>query len=329
MEDIMSKVKIWEDYCTHFGLALNDIRPGCEPRVIMSDDFGEHAIVLVHGLTDSPYFMEAIGQYFHDEMGFNVFIPLLDGHGLKNPRGMKNVTLQKWIENVDFAIDTAKAIGDNVRVSIGGLSTGGALSVHRALFKEDDISGAAYLFSAALDLAGEYGDFLEGFLRVGLIKKIVARYDDKSFGERIQDILYGLGLAKNKGEENRLVGDNPFRYSRLDIDGAAQLAALIKVLDDEVKKTTLKQPIFVAHSACDTVADIEGVENLIANHPNNHFFRIEEQFQVNHASVVLKEDVMMSSKNRKYILEKKNPRFMNMMEAAGQFTLNNLEQGGK
>ncbi|NJR32090.1 MAG: hypothetical protein HC778_03495 [Chamaesiphon sp. CSU_1_12] len=52
--------------------------------------------MLVHGLTDSPHFMRDIGEYFCTEMGFDVYIPLLRAHGLKDPQDMKNVSAIEW-----------------------------------------------------------------------------------------------------------------------------------------------------------------------------------------------------------------------------------------
>jgi esterase/lipase len=46
------------------------------------------AIVLVHGLTVSPYFMTAIGDHFFQNLRYNVYLPLLQCHGLKEPKGV-------------------------------------------------------------------------------------------------------------------------------------------------------------------------------------------------------------------------------------------------
>ena len=91
----MPQMKQWQAprYQTLFN--KNAIRPGCEPKIIDHGIKKNNVIVLIHGLTDSPYFMEAIGERFA-LMGFNVLIPLLPGHGLKEPQGMKGVTLEQW-----------------------------------------------------------------------------------------------------------------------------------------------------------------------------------------------------------------------------------------
>ena len=79
------KGKIWEAYYSHFSLSADQIREGCEPRLFDSGKKCKNSIVLVHGLTDSLYFMQAIGHYFHEKMGFNVFLPLLQEHDVRSP----------------------------------------------------------------------------------------------------------------------------------------------------------------------------------------------------------------------------------------------------
>jgi esterase/lipase len=300
----MSETKIWDDYYEHAGLGHQDVRVGNEPRLMLQDEPAENVIVLVHGLTDSPFFMHAIGEYFHAVMGFDVFVPLLAGHGLKEPRGMKDASLEAWMHNVDYALDQAHERNQNAALSIGGLSTGGALSVHRALENLDRITGGVFLFSAALDLAGKYGDihgdFREFILRVGPIARIFAAREDKT----------------------PLIGQHPYRYARMDIDGATQLAKLIAEIDDKIRDAQLGQPLFVAHSEYDSTADIQGVEMLINRSATSEFFRIGKSFAVPHASIALKEHIFAENGSP---LESKNPFFHEMMEAMHRFARQHLQ----
>ena len=45
----MSTIRIWEEYYTRFELARDAVRPQCEPRLLVHDEPGPNAIVLVHG----------------------------------------------------------------------------------------------------------------------------------------------------------------------------------------------------------------------------------------------------------------------------------------
>ncbi len=53
---------IWEGYYTNFGIEPDSVREGCDPQIMVQDQPTEKAIILIHGLTDSPYFMKAIGE---------------------------------------------------------------------------------------------------------------------------------------------------------------------------------------------------------------------------------------------------------------------------
>ena len=296
--------RVWHEYYARFHYFSDDtVRKGCQPRIWDWGQRRKNAVVLVHGLTDSPYFMAAIGRYFHAEMGFNVLLPLLQAHGLKKPDGMRDVSVEEWKRNVEFAIEKAKGMGESV--SIGGLSTGGTLSVFQALTNRD-VDGAVYLFSAALDIAGKIGDAKEWLLRSDFAK-LLDIIDDRIGSD--------------------LIGANPYRYSRMDKGGAKQLSILIKDVENLLAEfdptQQLRLPYFAAHSECDKTAGIDGVEELLkrGDPQKTNFFKIEKYLKVPHAGVVLREDI--KDKDGK-VLEEKNPVFDKMMAAVHKFSEQNL-----
>jgi esterase/lipase len=253
----------------------------------------EKSVVLVHGLTDSPHFMAAIGEFFFHELGHNVYMPLLHCHGLKEPNGMEDVDLAEWKKNVAFAVERARATSQEV--SIGGLSTGGTLSFHAAM-TNPSVTGTLYLFSAALDLAGGL---------VGQLKERLARFPG------LADFLELFEKDQN------LIGPNPYRYAAIDKDGARELAKLLKETDALTRKihgTPLTRKIFAAHSECDDTASIQGIETIrMLTAPGRFtFFRLRKTENVTHASVVLNAPVLAPDGR---ILEEANPRFPQMMEA--------------
>jgi pimeloyl-ACP methyl ester carboxylesterase len=258
----------------------------------------EKAIVLVHGLTDSPYFMTAIATFFFERLEYNVYVPLLHGHGLKEPKGMEGIELDEWKANVNFAIDTAASRAG--QVSIGGLSTGGTLSFYMAA-TNPKINGTLYLFSAALDLAGGIiGDFKEFLLRTPLVEV----------------------FDKNKP----LIGVNPYRYAGMDLDGARELSKLIEETDVLIKdfsqKELFSKRVFAAHSESDSTANIAGIEDLqkVSDPEKFTFFRIPKEKGVSHASLVLKDPIYAPEKTiGDEPLEKANPHFDEMMKAIADF----------
>ncbi len=288
----------WTEYYDRFTYFSSDtVRDGCYPRIMEHPEPTDKAIVLVHGLSDSPHFMTAIGEHFFNTLGYNVYLPLLHCHGLKKPCGMEEVELEEWKANVGFAIKAAAS--KSKQVSVGGLSTGGTLSFYMAIM-HPRVNGALYLFSAALDLAGG---------PMGLIGEIKER-------------LLRTFLADLLDKNEPLIGENPYRYSRVDKDGTQELARLMKETDTMIDFFNADEPFskktFAAHSESDKTADIAEIEALRkVSAPNRFtFFSIPERCEVAHASLVLKKPV--TTTNGK-VLEKANPQFQEMMETISVF----------
>ena len=185
----------WHAYYAEFDayFSTHQVRDGCHPQYKTQEN-ARGSIVLVHGLSDSPYFLRPIANYFYTELKYNVFLPLLHFHGLHEPSGMEGVSLEEWKQNVGWAIAEAAA-ATPARVSVGGLSTGGALSFHAGLLNPQ-VTGEVYLFSAALDLivrgSSVLGDVAERLLRSNIINNALDRLD----------------------KDRPLVGDNTLRMAR-------------------------------------------------------------------------------------------------------------------
>ncbi|MGA9535084.1 MAG: alpha/beta hydrolase [Desulfobacterales bacterium] len=294
--------KEWRAYYERFPYFSTDtVRDGCHPRVFEHEAATGKAIVLCHGLTDSPYFLMAIARHFHTNLGYDVYLPLLHGHGLKDPKGMEGVELEEWKANIGFAVDTAA--GRAEFVSVGGLSTGGTLSFYAAC-TNPKVTADLYLFSAALDLAGG---------PMGLIGEIKER-------------ILRTFLADLLDSQKPLIGRNPYRYDRMDMDGARELAHLIKETDGLLEgfdaKTPFPKRVFAAHSESDKTADISGIRNLQKKTPPERFtaYFIPKAVEVSHASLVLEKPIFaVDSAEGEKPLEKANPKFAEMMAAISEF----------
>jgi esterase/lipase len=94
------------------------------------------AIVLIHGLTNSPRQFRELAQQFH-ERGYNVIVPRLPQHGLEpaNISHLKTLTAEKYRDYADQAIDLAQGLGDTVFAI--GLSAGGNVAAWIAQHRPD------------------------------------------------------------------------------------------------------------------------------------------------------------------------------------------------
>ncbi|MEM7543634.1 MAG: alpha/beta hydrolase [Pseudomonadota bacterium] len=284
--------QVWTDFLEKFPAA--EVREGCEPCIFLGHNSTE-ATVLIHGLSDSPYFLKAIAAHLQFQ-GHTVLLPLLHGHGLCQPDGMRGISRHIWRHQVEFSVATAKRLA--ARVNIGGFSAGGALSVQHWCLHHSDISGALLLFSGALDLAGNV--HLAGFkkwLGKSVLQMPIAVLQDR------------FGTA--------LIGANPYRYARRDYDGVAEFLRLLAELDQQLKNPPARIPIFAAHSQLDTIASLDAVRDIVegCGTPTSLVHTIAAANNVSHAQLVLDAPVAASGRE----LEAANPVFDDMMHSLNSF----------
>jgi len=114
------------------------------------------AVLLVHGLSDSPYSMRAIGETFLAQ-GYYVLALRMPGHGTV-PAGLVDVSWEDWYGAVVLAAKHAAArAGPDKPFLAGGHSTGAALITLYSLRTLDDPSlprpEQLYLISTAIGIS--------------------------------------------------------------------------------------------------------------------------------------------------------------------------------
>lgn len=87
------------------------------------------AILLIHGLTDSPYLFHDLAAFYY-EKGIVVRTLLLPGHGTA-PEALTKVDYKDWQQATQFAI--SQTLQDFDDIYLGGFSTGGALILDNLL----------------------------------------------------------------------------------------------------------------------------------------------------------------------------------------------------
>ncbi|MGK0503047.1 alpha/beta fold hydrolase [uncultured Alteromonas sp.] len=267
---------------------------GNVPFVLHHDTPSKKVAVLVHGLSDSPFFMREIANILFNE-GYDVIVPLLPGHGLRDDEGaMSDSNLaERWQAHVDEVIALADNMSDTLIV--GGFSTGGALAVEQYLDASDNIDGLM-LFSGALALS----ENAESMSRIWGIKW-VAKIVDGSY------ITHG---------------PNPFKYPNVAGFAGLELMDIIeKIRDDFEDGKRIEVPLFAAHSQADATTPIHGVENLMENSAGpNTFFVIDASYALCHADLVvntsmlhdMKFNKVMVNENEECAVPKANPLFSTM-----------------
>jgi alpha-beta hydrolase superfamily lysophospholipase len=89
------------------------------------------AVVLLHGLTDSPYSLRHIGRWYRDA-GFVVVAIRLPAHGTV-PAALTDAEWEDWLAATRLAVREARRLSPSGPLHIVGFSNGGALAMKYAL----------------------------------------------------------------------------------------------------------------------------------------------------------------------------------------------------
>jgi carboxylesterase len=101
---------------------------------------GSPGVLLLHGFGDTPQTLALLARRLH-KSGFSVYVPLLPGHG-RDMKAFGKSRAGEWIDAAKTAF--AEMRSRHQRVSIVGLSMGGALAVVVAS-ERDDVSAVALI----------------------------------------------------------------------------------------------------------------------------------------------------------------------------------------
>ncbi len=283
-----------ETSLNRFAVCSNVLRNEGNAPFMLTNKSSDKVAVLIHGLSDSPFFMREIANILF-EQGFSVVVPLLPGHGKRDAEDdMSDWDLaERWQQHVDEVIKLADGMGDTLIV--GGFSTGGALAVEHYLDGAESIDGLM-LFSGAMALS----DNAEGMSRIWGIK-LLARIIDGNYETH---------------------GPNPYKYPNVAGFAGLELMDLINTIREKVAEgQQIDVPLFAAHSQADVTTPIQGVEQLMeASKGPNTFFVVDESYSLCHADLVVNTDLLndmnfnatMVNQQEECAIPKANPLFSTM-----------------
>jgi alpha-beta hydrolase superfamily lysophospholipase len=171
------------------------------------------AVVLLHGLTDSPYSQRHIARLYRDH-GFVAIVIRLPGHGTV-PAGLVDAEWEDWTAATRLAVREARRrVGPSAPLHLIGFSNGGALAVKYAL---DSIADPQ----------------LTRADRVVLISPMIGITRFARFAGLAS--LPALFPAFAKAAWLGVVPEfNPFKYNSFPVNGAVQSHRLTQVLQRQI-----------------------------------------------------------------------------------------------
>ena len=199
----------------------------------------KRGVLLTHGLTDSPYFMRHLGEFFQKN-GFRVMAVLLPGHGTQ-PGDLLDVRWQEWAKAVAYGADRLAAEADEIYLA--GFSAGGALSVYHSL-RDKRVRGL-FLFAPALKIS------------------------PRAAWARLHK-FYSWLIPSAKWA--RIMPDRDiYKYESFPKNAAAQMYALTQEIEAQSQLHSLNLPVFTVASADDTSTDTSATLNFMmrVSHPSS------------------------------------------------------------
>ncbi|MEE3252637.1 MAG: alpha/beta fold hydrolase [Nitrospinota bacterium] len=201
-------------------------------------------ILLIHGLTDSPFMLRDIGNEFNKEC-YWVRSILLPGHGTI-PGDLLNIKYSEWITATDAGIESFKKIVDELYIF--GFSTGATLTLHHVLRKNepDNIKGLI-LISPGIKENTSLGFVAGGLATLGKFLPRAAWLDVLPDNDKV-------------------------KYESFPANAGAQFHYLTKEMRGLADKKIIKMPLFIAISSKDATVDPLLAKDFFCNrtqHPRN------------------------------------------------------------
>jgi alpha-beta hydrolase superfamily lysophospholipase len=211
-------------------------------------------VLLVHGLSDSPYLMRGLAEYLHAQ-GWYVVALRLPGHGTA-PSGLLQVKWQDWAAAVRLAAkDIVATVGADKPLVLGGFSTGGALVMEYALAQRQGEAlpkpSSLLLFSPAIGVSS------------------LARWASTV------NAISGIPGLNKLAWEDLLPEYDPYKYNSFPVNAGAQIWKVTRRIDKQLSDlekhggATGLPRILAFQTATDaTVSTLAVVKALYARLPN-------------------------------------------------------------
>ena len=171
------------------------------------------AVVLLHGLTDSPYSQRHIAGFYRDH-GFVAIVIRLPGHGTV-PAGLTDAVWQDWVAATRLAVREARRrIGPSAPLHLVGFSNGGALAVKYALDSIEDPKltrpDRIVLISPMIGITR-----FARFAGLASLPALLPAFAEAAWLSVVPEF-------------------NPFKYNSFPVNGAVQSFRLTQVLQQEI-----------------------------------------------------------------------------------------------
>lgn len=241
-----------DGYRYEFGSALNPLlqTPNWNRTFVLTPKKIRAGIVLLHGLTDSPYSVRSLAQTL-EQQGFLVIALRLPGHGTI-PSGLLNTRWRDWVAATRLAAkEVQRQLGDNPNFYMLGYSNGGALALDYTLD------------------AMENND-LPSPKKIILLSPMIGISEFAGLSRPLETIGH-LPLLSSKRWLNKSPEYNPFKYNSFPVNAAWQAHRFSLQLQRKIRRMAKHDqlgglpPVLTFQSLVDATVKTDAIEQ--------HFYR--------------------------------------------------------
>jgi carboxylesterase len=206
---------------------------------------GRRGVLLIHGLTGAPGEMKYLGKRLHRQ-GFDVFAPLLAGHGADQATLLRS-TWRDWLVSVVAAYDAYAGAFDEVYVA--GICVGGALALELCALRPQIRGAVVYSMTFEYD-----GWNMQGWTKAAPLIQLIANLPGVrriSFAEP-----YPFGLKDKRLRERVVAAPEAFIEGSLDRLPFGALFQMYR-LGRHLERTggDIRTPCLILHAREDDMSD--------------------------------------------------------------------------
>jgi len=215
---------------------------------------GDHAVLLIHGLTGSPFELKPLAKKLHKN-GFTVIAPCLAGHG-STIKNLINTTWLDWHATVQQEFRKLKK--EHETVSVAGLCMGALLALYLAYTEQPNVSSIATL-STTIFYDGWSLPWYRFLLPLSYYPPIKYFYSYE-YKEREP---YGVKNERMREQIKKVLNENSAAYSSFPSQSMHELFKLIKTVKKTIHKVNV--PTLILHALEDDMASVRNADYVEHN----------------------------------------------------------------
>jgi len=221
---------------------------------------GEHAVLLIHGLTGNPSEIAYLAKRLHKE-GFTVKVPCLAGH-CTNIQDLKKTKWQDWYNTV---LQNFKELKKEYKsVSVAGLSAGALLALYLAYKQQDEISAVALISTLF---------FYDGWAMpwYSFILKLVCATPLRYIMSYKEKDPYGIKNERLRKQVEKMM-EGEVIYPEFPAVSLCEYLKFVKIVKKILPQITT--PTIAIHSIEDDMASLKNIEYLEKNIGSKRFCKV-------------------------------------------------------